>query len=153
MISPSTQTFINRRSRALFTSAFSYQVKPGNIRTDAELGGGALWDLGPYCVNAARYLFRAEPTEVWAMQAEARDRRFHGVPEGWSVVLRFPDERLASFTCSFGAAPTDTYRVVGTKGDLRLEPAYEYEGSLVRHLTVDEKTTVNATNAAHIAAR
>jgi predicted dehydrogenase len=125
-----------------FTSAFSYQVKPGNIRTDAELGGGALWDLGPYCVNAARYLFRAEPTEVWAMQAEARDRRFHGVPEGWSVVLRFPDERLASFTCSFGAAPTDTYRVVGTKGDLRLEPAYEYEGSLVRHLTVDEKTTV-----------
>jgi predicted dehydrogenase len=125
-----------------FTSEFSYEVKAGNIRTEAKLGGGALWDLGPYCVNAARYLFRAEPTDVMAIEAAARDRRFQGVPEGWSVLLRFPDERLASFTCSFGAAPVDTYRVVGTKGDVRLDPAYEYVGSLVRHLTIDEKTTV-----------
>jgi predicted dehydrogenase len=125
-----------------FTSAFSYQVQAGNIRTNAKLGGGALWDLGPYCINAARSLFRAEPTEVMAMEAEARDRRFRGVPEGWSVLLRFPDERLAAFTCSFGAAPVGTYRLVGTKGDVRLDPAYEYVGGLVRHLTVDEKTTV-----------
>jgi predicted dehydrogenase len=125
-----------------FTSEFSYQVKPGNVRTAVELGGGALWDLGPYCVNAARYLFRAEPIEVVAMEAGARDRRFRGVPEGWSVLLRFPDERLAAFTCSFGAAPIDGYRLVGTRGDVRLEPAYEYVGSLVRHLTIDEKTTV-----------
>jgi predicted dehydrogenase len=124
-----------------FTSEFSYQVRPGNIRTAAQTGGGAIWDLGPYCVNAARYLFAAEPVEVMAMQAAARDRRFRGVPEGWSVLLRFPGERLASFTCSFGAAPTDGCRVVGSKGDVRLEPAFEYVGSLVRHLTVGEKTT------------
>lgn len=125
-----------------FASAFSYQVKPGNIRTDARTGGGAIWDLGPYCVNAARYLLGSEPTEVFALEASARDPRFHGVAEGWSVVLRFPDERLASFTCSFGAAPTDTCRVVGSKGDVRLEPAFEYVGSLVRHLTLGGKTTV-----------
>jgi predicted dehydrogenase len=125
-----------------FASEFSYQVKAGNIRGDATKGGGALWDLGPYCINAARHLLGAEPTEVFATQAAARDRRFRGVPEGWSVVLRFPEERLATFTCSFGAAPTDACRVVGAKGDLRLEPAFEYVGSLVRHLTVGEKTTV-----------
>jgi predicted dehydrogenase len=125
-----------------FSSDFSYQVKPGNIRGDATKGGGALWDLGPYCVNPARHLLGAEPTEVFATAAAARDRRFQGVPEGWSVVLRFPDERLATFTCSFGAAPTDACRVVGAKGSLRLEPAFEYVGSLVRHLTVGEKTTV-----------
>lgn len=125
-----------------FASEFSYQVQPGNIRTEARMGGGAIWDLGPYCVNAARYLFGAEPLEVFAMEARARDRRFRGVPEGWSVVLRFPEERHATFTCSFGAAPVDSYRVVGSKGDLRLEPAFEYVGSLVRHLTIDEKTTV-----------
>jgi glucose-fructose oxidoreductase len=125
-----------------FTSEFSYQVKAGNIRTRSELGGGALWDLGPYCVNAARYLFRAEPVEVMAMEAEGRDRRFQGIPEGWSVLLRFPQERLAAFTVSFGAAPTGAYRVVGTRGDLRLDPAFEYVGSLVRRLTVDERTTV-----------
>ncbi|ACG75073.1 oxidoreductase domain protein [Anaeromyxobacter sp. K] len=123
-----------------FSSDFSYQVEPGNIRTDARLGGGAIWDLGPYCVNAARYLFGAEPIEVFAMEALARDRRFHGVPEAWSVILRFPDERLATLTCSFGAAPVDACRLVGTKGDVRLEPAFEYVGSLVRHLTLDERT-------------
>lgn len=125
-----------------FTSEFSYQVQPGNIRTQESLGGGAIWDLGPYCVNAARYLLGAEPIEVFALEALAHDRRFRGVPEGWSVVLRFPEGRLATFTCSFGAAPIDTCRVVGTKGDVRLEPAFEYVGSLVRHLTVDERTTV-----------
>src|SRR5438105_13197779 len=43
-----------------FSSTFAYQVKPGNIRTSAERGGGAIWDLGTYCINAARYLFRAD---------------------------------------------------------------------------------------------
>ena len=67
-----------------FTSGFSYQVKPENIRTEARLGGGALWDLGVYCVNAARYLFRDEPVEVMAMAARrAGDPRFREVPEGW----------------------------------------------------------------------
>lgn len=125
-----------------FASEFSYQLRSGNVRGDGERGGGALWDLGPYCVNAARHLLGAEPVEVFALEAGARDRRFRGVPEGWSVLLRFPDERLASFTCSFGAAPADGCRVVGTKGSVRLEPAFEYTGSLVRHLTIDDRTTV-----------
>ena len=43
-----------------------------------------------------------------------------------SAILRFPGERLAPFTCSFGAADVASYRIVGTKGDLRVEPAYEY---------------------------
>ena len=40
-----------------FTSAFSMQVRPDNIRTDKEKGGGTLYDIGIYCINAARYLF------------------------------------------------------------------------------------------------
>jgi predicted dehydrogenase len=124
-----------------FTTVFSYEVKPGNIRTDAALGGGAMWDLGPYCVNASRYLFQAEPIEVTAMEAAARDARFKGVPEGEAALLRFPDERLASLTCSFGSAPTGSYRIVGTKGELQLDPAYSYVQELVRHLTVGGRTT------------
>lgn len=123
-----------------FTSEFSYQVRGGNIRTKDDLGGGALWDLGVYCVNAARHLFRAEPEEAFAMAMPARDDRFHGVDEGWGCLLSFPRGRVASFTVSFGAAPTSRYRLVGTRGDVWLDPAYEYEGSLVRHLTVAERT-------------
>ena len=44
-----------------FNSSFSLTVRDGNIRTKAELGGGTLYDIGVYCINAARYLFRAEP--------------------------------------------------------------------------------------------
>src|SRR5579859_3475020 len=42
-----------------FGSEFGHVVKPDDIRWRADLGGGALYDLGTYCVNAARYLFRA----------------------------------------------------------------------------------------------
>ena len=41
----------------LFASSFSYQVKADNIRTSSEKGGGPLYDLGTYCVNAARYVY------------------------------------------------------------------------------------------------
>jgi len=123
-----------------FTSEFTFQVKPGNIRTRDDLGGGALWDLGVYCVNAARHLLRAEPTEAFAIPMAGHDERFEGVDEGWSCLLRFPGDRVASFTVSLGAATTSRYRLVGTKGDVWLDPAYEYHGKLVRHLTIAERT-------------
>ncbi len=50
-------------------------------------------------------------------------------------------ERLASFTCSFGAADVGGYQVVGTKGDLRVDPAYQYAEPRKHQLTVDGKTT------------
>ncbi|MEO5955004.1 MAG: hypothetical protein ABIR36_04830 [Nitrospiraceae bacterium] len=59
--------------------------------------------MGIYCINAARYLFRAEPTEVFAAVASCADTRFAEVDEMVSAVMRFPDSRLATFTCSFGA--------------------------------------------------
>src|SRR5205814_6869926 len=51
-------------------------------------------------------------------------------------LLRFPGERLASFTCSFGAHDVTMYRIVGTKGQLRVEPGFEYAEGLVHHLDV-----------------
>jgi glucose-fructose oxidoreductase len=55
--------------------------------------------------------------------------------------MRFPDDRLGTFTASFGAADLGMYQVCGTEGDLRLEPAFSYSGELVHHLTLDGKTT------------
>ena len=48
----------------LFNSTFSMRVRPGDIRTKRAMGGGTLYDIGVYCINAARNLFRAEPTQV-----------------------------------------------------------------------------------------
>jgi predicted dehydrogenase len=124
-----------------FSSDFSYQVKAENIRTQAELGGGPIWDIGVYCINAARYLFRAEPTEVSAFATRDSDRRFDpGVPAGMCCLLRFGDDQLATFNVSFQAAATATYRIVGTKGDLCLDDAYEYQAEREMIVTVDDKS-------------
>jgi glucose-fructose oxidoreductase len=124
----------------IFTSAFSQQVKEDDIRLQGKLGGGSVYDIGVYCINAARYLFRDEPIEVVAQSVSSGDCRFEEVDEMTSAVLRFPRDRLASFTCSFGAADVSSYRVIGTTGDLRLEPAYDHQVNLSHHLTVNGRT-------------
>jgi glucose-fructose oxidoreductase len=126
----------------LFDSVFTMQVTDeDNIRLGPpEKGGGPVYDVGIYCINAARYLFRAEPTEVFAWSASTGAPRFSQTPEMFSAVLRFPVERLAAFTCSFGAADSGWYQVGGTKGVLRLDPAYELAKPLKLELTVDGKT-------------
>jgi len=125
----------------IFSSLFGMQVKKGNIRTQEELGGGTLYDLGIYCINAARYLFQEEPVAVFAYSARNDDPRFREIDEMTTAVLRFPNERLATFTSSFGSADIAVYQVVGTKGDLRVDPAYEYALPLRHHLTINGKTT------------
>lgn len=120
-----------------FSSVFSHQVRTGDIRTQGDAGGGALFDLGPYPVNAARYLFADEPMEVQAMMTSGLDRRFTEVDEMTTALLRFPGERFAQLTVNQGAADTAALRIVGTKGDVSLEPAYEYAGGLAQTVTVD----------------
>ena len=119
-----------------FTSSFSMQVKDGNVRLSKERGGGTLYDIGIYCINAARYLFRDEPEEVFAFEATGDDPRFAEVEEMIGAQLVFPGHRLASFVCSFGAADVSSYRIVGTEGHLVVDDAYEFEGEIRHTLTV-----------------
>ena len=122
-----------------FDSVFSQQVAEGNVRLREPLenGGGSFYDMGIYCINAVRYLFQDEPTEVFAFIANNGEKRFEKVDEMTSVSMRFPKERLAHFTSSFGASSTATFRVVGTKGDLRMDSAYTYAGDLKQEITVE----------------
>lgn len=108
-----------------FSSEFTMQVAPDNIRTRRELGGGPLYDLGIYCINAARMLFAAEPIDLVATAATHNDPRFREVPETVTALMRFPQKQVASFTCSFGSAARSVYEIVGTKGSLTVDPAYE----------------------------
>jgi predicted dehydrogenase len=125
----------------LFNSVFTLQVRKGDIRVKKDLGGGSLYDIGVYCINAARYLFQDNPTEVSAFSIRGSDRRFREVDEMTAALLRFPGDRLASFVCSFGATDVSAYELVGTKGWVRVDPAYEYVGPLKQHITIDGKST------------
>jgi glucose-fructose oxidoreductase len=59
-----------------------------------------------------------------------------------SGMLRFPGDRLATFVCNFGTSFVARYQIVGTKGNLALDPAYEYAMELKRHLRVGDRETV-----------
>jgi glucose-fructose oxidoreductase len=116
-----------------FVSSFTMTVASrDNIRAGPnELGGGTFYDIGVYCINAARHLFRAEPVEVFAMATGRKG----SAEETAAATLRFPDERLATFCVSFGADKTSEYRIVGTRGALRADPAYELASGLKLHVT------------------
>lgn len=126
-----------------FTSEFSQQIADDNVRISetAAHGGGSVYDMGVYCINAARYLFRSEPIEVSAISArKSSDERFLHVEEMVSVTMRFPEERLATFTCSFGAAQVGRFSLFGTKGSLQADPAYGYATSIEHHIMAGGKT-------------
>lgn len=119
----------------VFSSVFGHVVRPGDIRRRPEMGGGAMLDLGVYCVNAARNLFAAEPTMAFALSHKG-----NGVDGTTTAILRFPGDRVAQFTVSNDVAGVSSYRICGTEGDLRVEPAYEYAKGLEHHLTIGGKT-------------
>jgi predicted dehydrogenase len=125
-----------------FGSEFAQQVVKDNVRLTEKVvrGGGPVYDMGVYCINAARYLFRAEPTHVFASTAKGDRVRFRNTEEMSSVVLKFPEERLATFTVSFGAADIGRYALLSAKCVLTADPAYEYAEGNKFSVIVDGKT-------------
>jgi predicted dehydrogenase len=92
---------------------FSYfNDDPTNIRNIAEVGGGALWDVGCYAVNVARMLFGTEPARVEA--ASVRDPA-SGCDVLTSALLVFPGG-TATFTCSTRVEPEQRVHVSGSDG-------------------------------------
>ena len=113
----------------VFSATFTQQVEEGDVRLmPPDEGGGPLYDIGIYCINAARYLFRAEPEAVWATRASRPQERFDEASEMMSCVLRFPDERLATFTCSFGAHSVDVFHLAGDDGEIRMDGGFSFSG-------------------------
>ncbi|MBI4781290.1 MAG: Gfo/Idh/MocA family oxidoreductase [Oscillatoriophycideae cyanobacterium NC_groundwater_1537_Pr4_S-0.65um_50_18] len=121
----------------IFNSVFTQQTVGGNIRLEKDKGGGTLDDIGIYCINAARYLFQDEPIAVFATSANNGEERFSEVDEMTSAILRFPGDRLATFTTSFNGAKVSTYQVIGTKGDLRVDLAYSTQGEIKHTVTIE----------------
>ena len=62
------------------------------------------------------------------------------IDETTAATLRFGDDQLATFVTSFNASDVAAYRIVGTKGHLHADPAYEYAEGLEYKLTIDGKT-------------
>jgi predicted dehydrogenase len=99
-------------------SFFSYyNIDPGNIRNQKEVSGGALMDIGCYCVSFARFLFEQEPEKLVSMIDY--DPVFN-TDRLTSALLQFPSG-TSTFTCSTQLAPYQRVNILGTKGRIEVE--------------------------------
>lgn len=106
------------------------QGDPAQWRQKAQLaGGGALPDVGIYCLNAARFLTGEEPIEVWGSVVQPKeDPRFREVEETCSFSLRFPSGTLATCSTGYGVHVSQFLRVEGTLAFAEMNPAFGYHG-------------------------
>jgi predicted dehydrogenase len=101
----------------LIRAAFSGGIAPpGDPRLVRSLDGGALMDVGCYCVSAARALLGAEPEAAHAMRLAGGE----DVDAVLTGLLRFPGERLATIDCGFVLAERTEVEVIGDAGVLAL---------------------------------
>lgn len=103
--------------RAIQTIFAYYLDDPKNVRNQADIGGGGLFDVGCYAINTARFLFDAEPLRAIALMEN--DPVF-GTDRLTSGLLAFPEGRQLAFTCSTQLSLTQKVTVLGTRGRLEI---------------------------------
>jgi predicted dehydrogenase len=117
---PRTKRFVEALVDPLYVhAAFGFFLRgEANFRFQAELGGGALLDVGCYVVSVSRWIL-GEPTQVFA-----RSRRDHGVDMTTSALLQFAGGQTAAVWGSFEAAEEQNLTVVARDGVQRLEQPF-----------------------------
>jgi predicted dehydrogenase len=99
-------------------SFFSYyNVDPGNIRNMAEIGGGALMDIGCYCISLSRFIFGAEPRRVLGIVEYDPHFKIDRLASG---ILDF-GRGTSTFTCSTQLTPYQRVNMYGTEGRVEIE--------------------------------
>jgi D-xylose 1-dehydrogenase (NADP+, D-xylono-1,5-lactone-forming) len=101
----------------MIRAAFGFvSQRQNDVRLQAGLDGGALMDVGCYCVSATR-LIAGEPERVSAEQALGGD----GVDVAFAATMRHPNDIISHFDCGLALDSRDLLEVVGDAGSLRLE--------------------------------
>jgi predicted dehydrogenase len=102
--------------------SFSYpQSRPDDVRLEASMGGGSLWDVGCYPVSFARALLGREPLEVFGSWTIGPT----GVDETFAAQLVFPGDVLVHVDCGFRSPLRTAVEIVGTEGTVRVPNAWK----------------------------
>ena len=98
----------------IINSSFTFSISNAeNIRLSKELAGGALMDVGCYCVNLMRFMTGEEPSGV---TASARIGEQTGVDETLAAVIEFPSGIIGHFDCGLRAYRQHSYALKGSEG-------------------------------------
>jgi len=119
----------------LVRAAFSFPLADAtNVRLNAELEGGALMDVGCYCVSGSR-LLAGEPEVVYGQQVAASS----GVDELFAGTLRFPGGVIAEIDCGLVLPERDELEAIGEEGSIFLDDPW-HSRSPVLELRRDDGT-------------
>jgi predicted dehydrogenase len=106
----------------------------------ALAGGGALPDIGLYCLNTTRFVLAEEPTEVFAYQySTPGNPLFTEVEELVSWQMRFPSGVIANCVTDYNVHEKRTYTVLCDKGWLSMDKAYAYKGQKLKSARAEGK--------------
>ncbi len=126
-----------------FIEAFNTQssANPKHWRhIKALAGGGALPDIGLYCLNTIRFLLGEEPTEVFGYQySTPGNPLFTEVEEVMSWQMRFPGGIIVNCGTHYQVHESRRYRVLADKGWMGLEWAFAYRGQQLQLSRADGK--------------
>jgi len=89
------------------------------------LGGGAMWDIGPYAIHTLRHCFDVDPISVTAMAKYADT----GADITTSGVMDFGDGKRGHFDTSFECSRQSEYTLIGTKGGLKCHTVWQLPGT------------------------
>jgi predicted dehydrogenase len=114
--------------------AFGFNAAPGAWRLNKTLaGGGPLFDVGIYVLNASRYLTGEEPAGFTAAASTIdQDGRFSTVEENVSWTTKFPSGTLSTGSCTYGTQMPGYFKVFAAKGWMEMAPAFNYDGMRLR---------------------
>lgn len=92
-------------------------------------GGGALMDVGIYCLQTARMITGEDPIWISAAEVKTDSVKFKEVDETITWIMKFPSGVTANCTSTYGANGFQGFRVGTTRGWFGLDPAYYYNGN------------------------
>lgn len=105
-----------------------------NIRNKLETGGGALMDIGCYCINISRFIFETEPQKVAALIERDSES---GVDKLTSAMLDFPNGQ-ATFTCATQLVPHQKMQFFGAKGRIEIEIPFNIPPDKTTRIFIDD---------------
>ena len=125
------------------TMFFSYfNDDKSNIRNKRENGGGALMDIGCYCINLSRLVFIDEPQKISSLIE--RDVST-GVDKLTSAMMRFPRGHT-TFNCSTQLAPYQRMQILGTKGRLEIQIPVNDSPDQPTRIFIDDGSDLSGAN-------
>lgn len=109
-------------------ASYSFMMRPARmyrLANDTDLGGGAMWDVGPYAIHSLRHCFDSDPISVTAMAKYADT----GADIATSGVIDFGDGRRGHFDTSFECSRQSEYTIIGTKGSVKCHTVWQLPGT------------------------